>query len=163
MGKLRIEPKIKPPVTKEEYEYYKKVLAEARSASDANNVFYDLDEGESPRKVRRGLQFVAEAEGLGVSIRSNRKDSNLSLRFPNESRSPGSRAPQGGRIPASESRERILGALRSSKMALKKAEIVSESGVSPSSWNLRIKELLDEKLVQRHGSGRETTYTVKRK
>ena len=57
MGKLRIEPKVKPPVTKEEYDYYKKLLAEARSASDSSNVYYDLDEGEQPRKVRRALQL----------------------------------------------------------------------------------------------------------
>ena len=163
MGKLRIEPKVKPPVTKEEYDYYKKLLAEARSASDSSNVYYDLDEGEQPRKVRRALQYVAEGEGIALSIRSNRKERNLSLRFPDQSRAVPSRSASGGRIPATESRERILDALRSSKKPLKKSEIVSASGVSPSSWNLRIKELLEEKLVQRHGSGRETTYTLKRK
>jgi hypothetical protein len=163
MGKLRIEPKVKPPVTKEEYEYYKKLLSEARSASDSNNVFYDLDDGENPRKVRRALQYVAEAEGLGLSVRANRKDNNLALRFSDGSRGSASRGSVGGRISAAESKERILDTLRSSKNPLKKAEIVSASGVSPSSWNLRIKELLEEKLVQRHGSGRETTYTLKRK
>lgn len=165
MGKLRIEPKVKPPVTKEEYEYYKGVLNEALGAADTNHVFYDLEKNDDPRKVRKALKYVAQEEGTDLIIRANRDKNSLALKF-RQSRRP--RAAEGaaassGRISAEESRSRIVSALGSTKEPLKKSVIISATGVSPSSWNLRIKELLDEGTVRRHGSGRETTYSLKRK
>ncbi len=165
MGKLRIEPKVKPPVSKEEYQYYKGVLDEARSAADANFVFYDLEKNEEPRKVRKAFQYVAGQEGIDLIIRANREKKSLALKFrqARRTRSTEGAASATGRISAEESRSRIVSALASSKEPMKKSAIISATGVSPSSWNLRIKELLDEGTVRRHGSGRETTYSLKRK
>ncbi|MFZ0426977.1 MAG: hypothetical protein WAO20_02585 [Acidobacteriota bacterium] len=165
MGKLRIEPKVKPPVSKEEYQYYKGVLNEAMGAADSNFVFYDLEKNEDPRKVRKAFQYVAAQEGTDVIIRANRDRNSLALKFrqAKASRSVEGSAASSGRISAEESRNRIVSALASAKGPLKKSAIIGATSVSPSSWNLRIKELLDEGTVRRHGSGRETTYSLKRK
>jgi predicted transcriptional regulator len=165
MGKLRIEPKVKPPVTKEEYEYYKGVLNEALSAADSNYVFYDLEKNDDARKVRKALKYVAQEEGADLIIRADREKNSLALKFQQSrrSRTAEGSAASSGRISAEESRSRIVSALASTKESLKKSAIISATGVSPSSWNLRIKELLDEGTVRRHGSGRETTYSLKRK
>jgi hypothetical protein len=59
---------------------------------------------------------------------------------------------------ADESRKRILDVLKSSSNPLQKADIVKAAGISTSTWNLRIKELISSKKVKRLGTGRETRY-----
>lgn len=165
MGKLRIEPKVKPPVGKDEYQYYKGVLNEALSAADSNYVFFDLEKNDDPRQVRKAFQYVAQQEGTDLIIRANRDKKSLALKFrqARKGRVVDSSGASTGRISAEESRSRIVAALKSAKEPMKKSAIIGATGVSPSSWNLRIKELLDEGTVRRHGSGRETTYSLKRK
>jgi len=161
LGKLRIEPKSKPPVTREEYGVYRKLLTEARNASNGNNVFYDLDKGEKPRKVRAAILYVASAEGIDVRVRVHRKQSCLSLAFPgSSSRSelpPSSRT----RIPPAQARERIVRALKGRGSPTSKAEILAESKVSPTVWNLRVNELLDSGKIRRHGRGPNTSYSLR--
>jgi len=160
MGKLRIEPKNKPPVGREEYAHFKKVLAEAQAAASACNVFYDLEKGESAKSVKKALLFVASEEGILLSVRALRKDNSLALRFGSSGRHTQNSSGGGGRISAGESRSRILDALRDAGRPLKKSEIVSLTGISASSWNLRIKELLDEGSVNRTETGRATAYKL---
>jgi hypothetical protein len=155
MGKLRLEPKLKPPVNEEQYMYYRGILQEAVSAASGNNVYYDLDPGENPRKVRRAIQYVAEKEGIAVKARSARGARSLVLKFDG-----GRPQPAAGRMSATEARKRILAALAKAEGPMKKADILNKTGISPATWNLRINELLTEGSVKRVGVGRQTSYTA---
>ena len=127
MGKLRIEPKNKPPVTREEYGFYKKLLTDARTAADGNNVYYDLDNGEEPKRVRRAILHVAAAEGIDVAVRIHRKRHNLSLDFRHGKGRAASDPASRARIPPAQARDRIVRALKGSKRPRSKAEILAES------------------------------------
>ncbi len=155
MGKLRLEPKVKPPVTEEQYTYYRGVLEEAASAAPGNNVFYDLDPGENPRKVRRALLYVAEREGISLKARSARGARSLVLKFDG-----GRPQATGGRMSAAEARRRIVSALSAAEKPMKKSDILDKTGISPATWNLRINELLSDGSVKRIGVGRQTAYTL---
>jgi hypothetical protein len=154
MGKLRFEPKVKPPVDREEYQTYKDILLKALPAAGDNNVYYDLEKGEKLIKVRKALQYIAEREGIDLSVRAKRGENTLSLKF-------GAPAKSGtGRISAKDSRNRIVSVLSGAKTPMQKSDIIAAAGVSPSTWNLRIKELLDDRTVKRHGTGRQTAYSL---
>lgn len=152
MGKLRLEPKVKPLLNAEEYEQYNSVLQEALSASSANHVYWDLESGEKPQAVRKAFLYVAEKEGIGLQVRTKRDSNSLTLKF------SGSASRPALRMSASEAEERILGTLRKARSPLSKSEIVQATGISPSTWNIRIKELLEKGSVVRHGKGRDTQY-----
>lgn len=154
MGKLRIEPRVKPPVSKEEYDYYRDILQEAKEAAPGNNVFYDLDKKEPPAKARKALTYVADQEGIDLKVRARRGSNTLSLKFGQTA------ARSSGRMSAAEARKRIVSALSASKSALQKSEIIEKTGVSPATWNLRINELLSEGKVKRQGVGRQTSYSL---
>ncbi|GAB4110611.1 MAG: hypothetical protein Kow001_11560 [Acidobacteriota bacterium] len=155
MGKLRLEPKLKPPVNEEQYIYYRGILQEAVSAASGNNVYYDLDPGENPRKVRRAILYVAEKEGISVKARSARGARSLVLKFDG-----GRPQPAGARMSAAEARKRILAVLAKADGPMKKADILNKTGISPATWNLRINELLTDGSVKRVGVGRQTSYTA---
>lgn len=154
MGKLRIEPKIKPLLNEDEFKFYRSVLQEARRKSKDNIVFWDLDPGEDARKVKKAFSLVAEKEGLRLSVRAKRGSSTLILNF-RESQAP---KKAGKRISAAECVRRIIGVLRNSDTPLNKSQIVSAAGISSSTWNVRVKEMLTEGKIARKGSGRQTTY-----
>lgn len=154
MGKLRFEPKVKPLVSNEEYQLYKDSLLKAQSASNQNHVFWDLDSSENPTKTRKKFLYVAEKEGLDLNVRADRENHCLKLSFSRTAKAT-------NRMSAEDSRKRILEALNSVNHPLKKGEIVDKAGISTSTWNLRIKELIEDKLVKRQGSGRETQYLTK--
>jgi predicted transcriptional regulator len=65
------------------------------------------------------------------------------------------------RISASESRRRILTVLADAKGPLKKAEILRKTGISTSTWNVRIKELLSQGKVSRSGERRDSVYILR--
>ncbi len=161
MGKLRIEPKSKPPVTRDEYGAYRKLLTEARSASDGNNVFYDLDKREKPWKVRAAILYVASLEGIDVRVRVHRKQNHLSLEFSGSRGNSGMPRPSRARISPAQARDRIVRALQGRGAPRSKAEILAESKVSPTVWNLRVNELLDSGKIRRHGGGPNTSYSLR--
>ena len=154
MGKLRIEPKIKPLLNEDEFKFYKSVLQEARRKSQENTVFWDLDPGEDARKVKKAFSLVAEKEGINLSVRAKRGSSTLVLNF-RESQAP---KKSGKRISAEECVRRIINALKNSKNPLNKSQIVLAAGISSSTWNVRVKEMLNDGKIARKGSGRQTTY-----
>lgn len=155
MGRLRIEPKVKPLLTDEQYSFYKGILIEAQSAANRNHVYWDLEAGEKASVVRKGFAYVAEKEGIGLAVRSKRGSNSLQLQF-----SSGGAKVSSGRMSAEESRKRIVDALRSAGEPLQKSDLIAATSVSPSTWNFRIKELLGDGTVVRHGAGRQTTYSL---
>jgi hypothetical protein len=161
LGKLRIEPKKKPPVNREEYSFYRKLLAEARSVSDGNNIYYDLEKSEKPGKVRGAILYVAALEGIDVVVRVNRKQNNLSLDFRDATATADVASSLAARISPAKARDRIVRALKARKGPRSKGEILAESRVSPTIWNLRVNELMDEGKICRHGRGPNTSYSIK--
>jgi len=155
MGKLRIEPKNKG-LDEARYEELHGILKDARIAARHAKVFWDLDETEKPSKVRKEFLYVAEREKMNVTIRRPRGTNSLELRF--EDGGDSSDTPK--RIPADESRKRILDVLEKADQPLRKADIVEAAGISPFTWNARIKELLSKGRVIRHGRQRDATYTM---
>ena len=153
MGRLRTEPKQRNFLTQEEFSELLSVLREAQKASDENHVFFDLDENEKPSQMKKAFIFVARKEGVDVTVRQLRGKRSLAFQF-KKGRGGGST-----RMSAAESRSRILKCLQTSGSPLKKNQIIKETGISASTWNIRIKELLKDQVVKRHGDRRDTTYT----
>lgn len=156
MGKLRIEPKTKPPVTDEEYARYKSLLQEARKAAADHFVFYDLEPGENVNQVRKALTHVAERERIRLNLRRVPRAKSLRLAFSAEGRAPSGRK----RLSAAQAQDLILEALRKAGRPMARAEILAATGISPASWTLRVRELLSEGKIVRQGEGRDRTYTL---
>ena len=156
MGKLRLEPREKQ-MSPEEYQRTKSILDEARSAVAESRVYYDLDEGENARKVRKTFQNVAEKEGIGLRIRRQRGTNTLELIF--DSAAGDSReAPK--RLTAEEGRQRILEVLSAASEPMRRSEVVEKAGISTGTWSLRIKELMKQGKVVKHGSMRDSAYSL---
>lgn len=153
MGKLRTEPKVKT-LDPERYKELAELLQEAQDNSHDNNVFYDLEDNETSAQVKKDLSHVAEKEGIGLKIRHPRKSRSLQLLF-NET---AAKAKQ--RLSADDAKELILGVLSRATEPLKKSQILAETGVSTSSWNMRIRELIEDNRVSRQGNRRDTVYTL---
>lgn len=153
MGKLRFEPKVKPLVSDEEYQSFKESLLKAQSGSINNHIYWDLDSDENASKTRKIFLHIAEKEGFDLNVRADRSNNCLRLRFSKTSKTP-------NRMTADDSKNRILEVLSSIDKPLQKAVIVKEAGISTSTWNLRIKELLSSKQVKREGTGRDTKYLL---
>ncbi len=153
MGSLRLEPKRKPLVTREQYENYASILREAQGAARENEIFWDLEEGEKASRVRKEFLYVAKSEGIQVIIRQLRKTNSLAFKFTGEVK-------ERTRISAKESKKRILTSLVAANKPLRKSEIIKYAGISPSTWNLRIRELLQEGSVKREGDRRDSVYSI---
>jgi len=153
MGKLRTEPKQKSFLTQDEYKSLLSALKEAQKASSEHHVFWDMEKDEKPAQIKKSFNYVARKEGMDVTVRQVRGTRSLAFKF---SKSRGN-----SRMSAEESQARILKCLKNSDKPLKKNEIIKETGISASTWNIRIKELLKNKKVARHGERRDTTYTLK--
>lgn len=154
MGKLRKEPKTKPFLNESEFQRYSALLNEAKNAATDNHVYYDLEKDEKPSKVRKAFLFVAEKESLPVTIRRERNSGSLVFNFSGGAKSTTTR------MSAEESRRRIIQALTTAKKPLQKAEVISSTGISPSTWNIRIKELIRDGKVKRTGDRRDTKYSL---
>ncbi|CAM2007254.1 hypothetical protein [Acanthopleuribacter pedis] len=158
MGKLRLEPKVKPLVTGEEYENLLSTLRDAQADAGDNYIYFDLEENEKAKDVKKAFLFVAEKEGISVVIRQQRGVNSLVFSFKDD-QGAGGTSGGSGRMSAEEARDRILSALKNAKGSLQKSEILKDTGVSSSTWNIRIKELIDSGEVKRDGERRDTRYT----
>ena len=154
MGILRVEPKKKPLVSDREYREFASVLHKARTAADEHHVFYDMEAGENANLVRKAFVHIATSEGIPVTIRRVRGKRSLSFNFRNGNKG------RSTRMSATESRKLIINALSGSDSALQKSQILQLTGISPSSWNVRIRELVQEGKVIRHGDRRDTRYSL---
>jgi len=154
MGRLRLEPRDKILLTEDEYKHYCRMLREAHGAAHGHYVYWDLENDEDPGLVRRRLLHVAHHEGISVGIRKARGNHSLTLSFksPPKTMNP--------RISASECKKRIIGALTGAEKPLQKSEIIRFTGISPSTWNLRIRELVASGEVRRTGDRRDTRYSL---
>ena len=155
MGKLRME--ARDSQAKLDDGAYQNILGNlnrARETAHQHRVFWDLDPEEKVQSVRQAFLAVAGQEGIPLTIKTVRGQRSLLLQFEDGIDT------DGARISASESRKRILRCLESAKKPLKKKQILKETGISPSTWNLRIKELVHTGKVMRHGERRDTTYTL---
>ncbi|MDJ0835095.1 MAG: hypothetical protein QNK37_01180 [Acidobacteriota bacterium] len=153
MGKLRLEPK-KQSMDADRYAKLRKTLQSARSAAADARVFWDLDEGENINEVRRDFQEVAEKEKIALVIRRPRGKKCLEFKFEKDA------VVTPKRIPATESQNRIVNILEEAGEPLRKGDIVSRAGISSSTWNARIKELLKTGKVIREGTLRDSTYRL---
>jgi len=154
MGKLRIEPKIKSILDEDQFKFHKTVLHEAKRKAQDNIIFWDLDQGEDIRQTKKAFAWVAEKEGINLTVRAKRGSHTLTLSFKETS---GQKKP-GKRISAEECVRRITVALRNSDIPLNKSQIVSAADISSSTWNVRVKEMLANRQIAKKGSGRQTTY-----
>ncbi len=153
MGSIRYEAKVRSLLNEKEYSQYLNILDEARSAAEDNHVFWDLDEGENVTQARKNFLLIASKEGITVSIRRERGSKSLAFRFKQEQAAP-------MRMTANECQQRIMKALTQASHPLQKAEIINTTGISPSTWNIRIKELMKEGKVVRKGVRRDTKYCL---
>ena len=154
MGKLRLESKTKS-MDRQRYDMLHDILKEARAGSQNAHVFWDLDKDEDANVARKEFMTVAGKEKISLRIRRPRGAASLELHFSEQREA----APK--RISAKESRQRILDVLAEADAPLKKAEIVSRAGINPSTWNIRINDLLNDKKVTRHGKQRTGMYALK--
>lgn len=154
MGKLRTEPKTKPALDDVTYGKYFSILQEAQDAADEHHIFWDLGPQDNPNQERKNFMLVAEKEGIPVTIRRARGKSSLTFKFRNGGRVPTSR------MSAAECQNRIMQALARSDRPLQKSEIIDATGISPSTWNIRIRELIDGGKVKREGQRRDTKYML---
>ncbi len=154
MGKLRIEPKIKPLLNEDEFNYYRGILQEAKLKARDNKIFWDLDPEEDSGKTKKAFLHVAEKEGIRLSVRAKRGSGSLALSF---NAAAGSQKP-GKRISSEECVSRIIGVLKKSDIPLNKSQIVNAACISGSTWNVRVKEMLSRGEILKKGSGRQTTY-----
>ena len=153
MGKLRTEPKYVSFLSPQEYDFFVSVLQEAQKESENNHVFWDMDEEEKPAHAKKAFTYVARKVGIDVTIRQVRGTKSLAFQFKKGKR------PSGRRISAAECSTRILQCLEAAGEPVKKIRILKETGISPSTWNMRIKDLIERGLVKRHGQRRDTTYS----
>ena len=151
MGQLRIEPRPGVGVPPEEYKALKAALLEAERVSEESHIFWDLDEEEVPSEAKKALKYVADKEGINVTISQVRGTRTLHFRF-------GSRTST--RMSAEESNARIMDYLTKAKGPVKKGQIIKETGVSPSTCHARINDLIKEGRVIRTGQHRRARYTL---
>lgn len=157
MGTLRLEPKQKSLMDPAQEEAYLKLLSEAKASAEDHHVYFDLEDDENPTQTKKKLMFVAEKANIDVTIRRQRGSRSLVFTFKKGGKGA---APAGARMSAEESRDRIIECLRNAPGPLKKNGIIKETGISSSTWNIRVKELLTEGIIERHGDRRDTTYTL---
>jgi len=155
MGKLRLESKNRHAfIDQRGYAQILRQLRQALENAPLSRTFLDLDPHETAAEVRAAFLQVARSEGLPLRVRSVAGGRSLLLEF--EAKAPS----EGGRIPAEESIRRILSCLKEARQPLQKRQILMATGVSASSWNLRIRDLLRSGRVVRIGQRRDSTYAL---
>jgi hypothetical protein len=153
--RFELKKEFQPPVSDDEYQDLKRLLQKASKKAAQHHVFWDIEEGETKAVVRKKLLYVAEQEQISVNIQSLRKQNSLRLKFPAATKAKATK-----RLSADEARRQILNVLEKSVTPLSRREILSLTGVNPSSWNLRALELLGKGKIQKVGSGRNTKYIL---
>ena len=154
MGVLRAEPKHQNILTQPQYSELLSVLREAQQAADNNHVYWDLEKSEKASQIKKAFHLIARKEGFEVTVRQVRGTRTLAFSF----RTPASNG--SSRMSAEESRKRIMTCLKGAAGPLKKKQVLKQTGLSSSTWNLRIRELVGKGRVHRHGERRDTTYTA---
>lgn len=155
MGKLRIEPKENEAMNNNQYTQILETLTRAKAASDEHLIYFDLDENENPAGVRKAFLHVAEQERIPLRVRRMRNTRSLALSFAEAMEDD-----RRGRIPAEVAQGRILSALSNADKPMKKSEILALAGISPATWNLRVKELQAEGKITRRGTSKDTVYSL---
>jgi hypothetical protein len=150
--RFELKAEFKPLVSPEEHKEIAAQLKEAQEKADKHNVFYDVERNQDKASVRKKLLYVAEREDLPLRIRSERKINSLRLTFDT--------APQTKRMTAPKARSLILKTLRAAKKPLSRQDIIKQTGITGSSWNLRIKELTEEGMIKRIGRRKQTQYRL---
>jgi hypothetical protein len=154
MGKLRLESKNRHAfIDQRNYGQILRQLRQALENAALSRTFLDLDPSETATEVRAAFMQVARSEGLPLRVRTVPGGRSLLLEFD-------AKSPTGGRIPAEESIRRILSCLKEAPQPLQKRQILMATGVSASSWNLRIRDLLSTGRVVRIGERRDSTYAL---
>jgi len=151
MGVIRLEPK-EEETSKEDYRKLKDAIVDAWKTIDEHRVYWDLDEGERPNKVKRAFLEVAEAEDIPLRVRRIRGQRTLELSFDTAS--------GGGERRSVNTRDRILEVLRGADEPMTRKGIVDATGISPSAWSKAIKGLVDEGKVVKLGHRRDSTYRL---
>lgn len=159
MGKLRVET-TQDKIGKKRYQELKKTLikASAIATSKEVHIFYDLASDEVPKDVHKEFQYVAKIESIDVIVKRVPKRKSLSFVFPNAKYNHTSGKRQ--RLSAQEAKARILRVLKEAPKPLKKSTIIKQTGISPGTWNLRATQLLNDGLITRQGTRRDTTYSI---
>ena len=80
--------------------------------------------------VKKAFNYVARKEGIDVTVRQVRGSRTLVFQFKRN------KSGSSGRMSADESRRRILKCLRNASAPLKKNQIIKETGISASTWNM---------------------------
>jgi hypothetical protein len=146
--RFELKKKSKPPVSDVEYKDLKRLLHQAQKKAAKHHVFWDCDEDENKSDVKKKLQYVARQERIPLTIQSLSKRNALRLTF-----SVGQKP-----LGADQAREQVLDALRKSDVPLSRKEVLELTEVTPTSWSLSIKKLLEEGLVRRVGTKPQTKY-----
>jgi hypothetical protein len=154
--RFELKKEFRAPVSDSEYRDLKQLLQKASKKAVRHHVFWDIEEGEKKAEVKKKLLYVAEREKIPVNIQSVRKENSLRLAFP-----AANRASKSKRLSAEKARNEILEVLKRSPRPLSRREILNSTGVNPSSWNLRVLELLGKGKVRKVGTGRNTKYKAK--
>jgi hypothetical protein len=159
MGVLRTEPKRKGVMTKDEYATLHSILVDAMEIARTKHTFYDMEDSENVISTKKKFQTIAQKEHIEVIVRRIRGTNTLSFTFPKH---PRKAEPKRTRISSTECKRRILSVLEKATVPMRKNEIIRAAGISSSTWNTRIKELLFDGCVMRLGQRRETRYTFKK-
>ena len=154
MGTLRTEPKAKSFLSEREYSSFLDILKNAKRAANEHHVYWDLDGSDNASRTRKAFIHIAEKENIPVVVRRERGKRTLSFSFKEGLKQ------SSARMSAGECQNRIMGALQQAKRPLQKAEIINATGISPSTWNIRIKELMGDGKVLRQGDRRDTKYRL---
>lgn len=151
MGTLRTEPKIKS-MDEKLYQGYADILRQAQRVALDSHLFYDLEDDERQHIVVKNLLFVAAKEGIGLKVRQPRGQKTVQLFITEQ-------VPR-TRIPGKNARQMILDTLHNAGKPLGKRDILSQTGISTSSWNTQIRDLLACRMVERNGELRKATYIL---
>lgn len=152
MGKLRIVP-AKEVMKPERFKAILNILKNAEKGARDSHIFYDLDKEENGAQVRKDFLYVAQKEGIPLSIKKLRKSNSLELIFkPGEKKS--------GRMSAEVYKKRVLDVLAESKVPMKKGAIIEKGELNGATWNVRITELVENGDVNRKGSRRQAVYSL---
>ena len=154
MGRLRLESRVKPLVDDQRYEVLLNALITAGKAAEENFIFWDLGPDEKMGDAIKEFRYVAEKEGISLNIKQHRKQRCIELIFEDHDEAGSAR------MSAEDAKKRILTALVAADGPLRKSEIVAHTGISPSTWHIRITELLEEGSVRREGHRRESVYFI---
>jgi len=139
-------------VSPEQYEELKGIILEARSEwNNGYDMSYFPDEGEDRTELRKQLEFIAKKEDIEVRF-SSKRDGSIGMIFGEVQR-------QNLKVPYESSERKILAALSEEEPRAKK-EILEETGVAPSTWNVCSRKLRKQHKIMKIGTGAKAKYVL---